>query len=119
MDYSKLSDFEINKAVAATLWPKCKTHNVGIQEPCVCVINDGGPVYSNYDPCNNPNHAWPIVTSKHIAVYPVSCMNQNLDYDMTGDWVASFSSSILSGADHKHKNPLRAAMIVYLMMEAA
>lgn len=109
MDYSKLSDFEINKAVAATLWPKCKTHNVGIQEPCVCVINNGGPVYSNYDPCNNPNHVWPIIN--HMIFSGGFFMRSTMDHE--------YARVIWKDAASTDKNPLRSAMIVYLMMEAA
>lgn len=97
-DYSKLSDFEINKLV-----------NESINR-----LNDDGSEYEKFfaaamtcelengifDPCNNPSDAWPIIESFKCA------FSSDTAYEpKTGTpW-------------YKCENRLRAAMIVYLMMQ--
>ena len=57
----------------------------------------------DFDPCNNPSDAWPIILENKITIEPIVCF---------GDlWQANIKH-------HKElcENPLRAAMIVYLMM---
>lgn len=73
-DYSKMSDFEINKAVA---------YHIGLRT--VEMAEDG-----EFKPCNNPSDAWPILKEY--------CIDINWDGDSDSE-------------------PLRDAMIVYLMMK--
>ena len=125
-DYSKLSDFEINSAV----------HNALMKEPYKIEFLGNDRIrwvsgstnvttekveYSKKslkDYCNNPADAWPLVVENDIALLP-SC---------GFDWVAisgltlnSHSSYIDERLDdclrHSDMNPLRAAMIVFLMMQ--
>lgn len=90
MDYSKLSDFEINKLVENIVRP-------GWQESDYRVPN-------SY--CSNPADAWPIIVSHRIGLNFVN-----------GAWRAQ---SMVRGYDEcVHDNPLRAAMLVYLQLQEA
>ncbi|EOA4211724.1 phage protein NinX family protein [Salmonella enterica subsp. enterica serovar Muenchen] len=112
MDYSKLSDFEINSAV----------HNALMDEPYDIEFLGGDKIrwvrgdtdvttgkveyqknrLKNY--CNNPEDAWPIIVENRIRVNPVLYSKW-----MAEDYLEEISST--------HDNPLRAAMIVFLMMQ--
>lgn len=103
MDYSKMSDFEINRAVGEA------SGEAKGSEPLLNLVirNSTG---RRYDPCNNPADAWPIIQNNGIS----------LTYDGV-DWMAE---CIMGNAPkyscdiHKHPGkPLRSAMIVYLMMQ--
>ena len=104
-DYSKMSDFEVNKAVAI---------NVGGYQGHVEHMKHGvkesdrdshGMFYFERDYCNNPSDAWPIINRERIGVYP----SEGPEFM---PWIAA--KNAISVTD---KNPLRAAMIVYLMMK--
>ncbi|MCP4321484.1 MAG: DUF2591 domain-containing protein [Alteromonadales bacterium] len=56
------------------------------------------------DYCNNPSDAWPIIVDNRITVAPYD--------DASQGWSATYDTSFFIDDD----NPLRAAMIVYLMM---
>lgn len=127
-DYSKLSDFEINSAV----------HNAKLSEPYSLVfmgddriawtkengdkiITDKVPYTKNgvHDYCNNPADAWPIIVGNLISVEP--------DYEFidpseeqvfaSGAWISEHYDGIGGLIQHVEINPLRAAMIVFLMMQ--
>lgn len=105
-DYSKFSDFEINKAV----FVKTQYYDEVIDKP----VRDGASVHwgdgcnwREFDPCNNPADAWQIIAENHIGIapYPSEAYAWSSRHGMASD---------LSAED---KNPLRAAMIVFLMMQ--
>ncbi|NYA42917.1 DUF2591 family protein [Serratia fonticola] len=103
-NYSELSDFEINQRVAKL------TGNYGSCEPAFnAVYRSSG---TQYDPINRPEQAWPIIAGCKIALYPPFDRECNkweahtVAMDGTSNGDSAFS-----------KNPLRAAMIVYLMMQ--
>ena len=109
-DYSKMSDFQVNKAVLASL---CAYVDVDIvQHPhhadgvSVGLYRACGDYYEWFDYCNNPSDAWPIILENNIWIQP----------DMIGDgfWHCMDCNDDIHAKD---KNPLRAAMIVYLMMK--
>ena len=114
MDYSKLSDYEINRRVLAL---KSELKPLGyddrVDKSSAGVVDING-YYHWYDFCNNPADAWPIIQENGISVVR--------DYD---EWVALAGVESRHGeADHfSHcyqkapDKPLRAAMIVYLMMQ--
>ena len=109
-NYEDMSDFDINKAVALI---------VG-----VTFNDDGAPVrfvecdigsYADFneiefDPCNNPSDAEPIIIENRIGTIPAPD---------NGLWKAAHRKV---GSDDtpyhftQDKNPLRAAMIVFLKM---
>ncbi|QGF22026.1 putative NinX protein [Erwinia phage Midgardsormr38] len=115
MDYSKLSDFEINGRVARA------TQKIGdfTQARGKTLIHDYEDVgefknicigWKEFDPCNNPADAWPIIQKSGIS----------LVYD-GDDWLALHFSrpSLTYPNDHrKHPDkPFRAALILWLMMQ--
>lgn len=108
VDYSKLSDAEINAAVAKRF-------------PDRFIFNDEGSPYSlepdsmaaysgsdfdqvEFDPCNNPADAWPIILKSRLYIDPIYIK----------DWCVT---SECDSYREIHANPLRAAMIVFLMMQ--
>lgn len=120
-DYSKMSDFEINSAV----------HNYNLSEPYSLsflggdriswvekngneIITDRVPYAKNgvHDYCNNPGDAWPIIVENFIAILPPE--NKR---DINAAWVAYDDEN--SEVGKMDPNPLRAAMICFLMMKDA
>ncbi|WP_193165671.1 phage protein NinX family protein, partial [Enterobacter hormaechei] len=59
--------------------------------------------------CNNPADAWPIITANKISIYAMS------EADKRGGWGAEAFHP--NDAYSFNDNPLRAAMIVFLMMQ--
>ena len=120
MDYSQLSDFEINKLVAYALGnadvgrpfdeisgTACRFtvfKNSGLNREGEIVMR---PMTVTKDFCNNPADAWPIIESNRISI-----RNR---YE--GDWKAENEWG--ESRFHVACNPLRAAMIVFLMMQDA
>ncbi len=118
MDYSKLSDFEINSAV----------HNAKLDQPYSLSFmgndriawkrNNGETIITDkigyskngvLDYCNNAADSWPIITENMIALKPVKLF-------VGGHrWFASMGDNDLT-EKFSDANPLRAAMICYLMM---
>lgn len=113
-DYSKMSDFEINKLVAIQLGMKPFCETTGWQgltsEPYVDVIVRGAGRMGAFNPCNNPSDTWPIILNNRIS------MVWDCAEDSSTEWwnaVAQFDECSIQ----YQSNPLRAAMIVYLMMK--
>ncbi|TCD25009.1 DUF2591 domain-containing protein [Lelliottia amnigena] len=112
MDYSKMSDFEVNKAVA----------EIAINGDWFLEPTDGSPYWHfnhgvqgkntvklpNY--CNNPADAWPIISGNLIALRPVE------KYVGGYRWFATKGEGDF-GAKCADENPLRAAMCLFLMMQ--
>lgn len=101
MDYSKLSDEEINWKVA---------FHIGLRTVEKAESGD-------FNPCNNPADAWAIISENRIAIIPDSA---------EGEWVAFNEFTLYEGdwmfaSDPTHhsngKNPLRCAMECFLMMQ--
>ena len=114
-DYSKMSDFEINKLVAIATGHK-QLGSIGWRG-----LKDGefnevmvrGPLkIGGFDPCNNPADAWPIIVANNIDV---------IQDNGQGCALATNSAIQMFLGDDVHisqdENPLRAAMIVFLMMQ--
>lgn len=119
MDYSLLSDFEINKLVA-------KATSTSVEETYQFVnggediadhmsgivlmrkISSNRKHWKLYDPCNNPADAWPIIDKYRISII-------NLGED---EWGARGVADCKSKRAI-HENSLRAAMIVFLMIQDA
>ena len=116
VDYSKLSDFEINKLVARAI-DGISVNDSTTAIDCYLSANNSNCVkwykvdfcdpseFELFNPCNNPSDAWPIILENKISIFPTSIDD--------GRWQAEHA---LTGA-FKDKNPLRAAMIVFLMMQ--
>lgn len=128
MDYSKMSDFEINKLVAVATGARV-TESVGFvntgenisghyQEPVLLrEVTNNRRHWKQYDPCNNAADAWPIIAENKISIMWMTEEKQ---------WCAWANGELQEGCwewkycpdDYSHDdNPLRAAMIVFLMMQ--
>ncbi|AKA61205.1 hypothetical protein [Pseudoalteromonas phage H103] len=106
MNYESMSDFEINKAVA---------NKLGLFVAAVAqdgIIVNGKSLSVDY--CNNPSDAWPIITDNKISIMnDESTWEASIDFD--GDLTLHGTDEILTKY-YDHENPLRATMIVFLMM---
>ncbi|HIH9462892.1 TPA: phage protein NinX family protein [Klebsiella variicola subsp. variicola] len=110
-DYSKMSDLEINKRVAELIGGFC-FYNDGTPYK---LEENSCPAYSGvdfdeieFDPCNNPADAWPIIIENHIAVVPYQ-------HTLPQAWPTSFG--LVSKFTTEDRKPLRAAMITFLKMQ--
>jgi hypothetical protein len=107
MNYESMSDFEINKAVAEIdeKFKSCIDAEFFMSdssEGAVDVVSQGVLICTvNY--CTDVNFAWSIMIENEIGINKLKCEPL---------WIAD------KGGDYvRNKNPLRAAMIVFLMMQ--
>ena len=116
-DYSQMSDQEINQEVTCILSPDAQKMALIGDGSC---FYDCGPDGNGFyeipvlDYCNNPADAWSIIMSNNIDIckdYDVCCDFCN-EYYPTDYWEASNCDN-----HSMDENPLRAAMIVFLMMQ--
>jgi hypothetical protein len=116
MNYESMSDFEINKLVAKTIPVmlnddqsppyKCKESSVMVND----IVNE-----FEFNPCNNPSDAWSIIIDNKISIMnDVNTWEASIDFD--GDLLIDGTDEVLTEC-YAHENPLRAAMIVFLMMQ--
>lgn len=99
-NYHEMTDHKINKEVEKLTGMYCED---------VC-----GNYVSTKDYCNNPSDAWPIIFDNKIAVAPYILGESSIDYkEFKGKW---FAMSLVDES-WNDLNPLRAAMIVFLMMK--
>lgn len=106
MDYSQLSDFEINKRVAQLHGGFALTLAVHDEPPSGKSFDPG-----RFDPCHNPADAWPIITENRIGIIPAPD---------AGKWKSAHREVGEDDTPYhftRSDNPLRAAMIVFLMMQ--
>jgi hypothetical protein len=101
-DYSDLTDYKVNVLVAEKLGYKTETHEKSVFVSARHTGDNVQNVVGIYDPCNNPGDAWPVIFDNLIGLTP----------SLSGDiWEADKHYS------YRDKNPLRAAMIVFLMIK--
>ncbi|OZS72132.1 recombinase [Providencia rettgeri] len=107
--YTELSDFEINLAVAHIVLGKDNYDWCPDKKEVYLAGIDGGDFlpHGYFDPCNNPTDAMPIIIENKIGLSPMYHSNKwtadCLDYDFIS----------------VNKNPLRAAMELFLLMKDA
>ncbi|EMS8795795.1 phage protein NinX family protein [Enterobacter ludwigii] len=127
MDYSQLSDFEINKRVAIALNIDMHFFISESEDSFDSEVlsSEMGPIWQTsadmvlqytpsngncFNPCNNPADAWPIIVGSKINIRfgaeGMACEAQFMQYGH-------------ESVECYHANPLRAAMIVFLMMQDA
>lgn len=99
MDYSKLNDHELNCKVALNFYDSDWVDKHWL-------IADMIPDY-----CNNPADAWPIIVANKIWIRELYGI-----WDCKGFPVAPHPYAQVQFSD---ANPLRAAMIVFLMIQEA
>lgn len=100
MDYSKLSDAEINWKVA---------FHIGLR---TVEKSESG----DFNPCNNPADAWPIISANRISVE----YDSEDKCDVPAEWVTAYAIDDLKVHVVAHQpcdKALRSAMIVFLMMQ--
>ena len=128
MNYETMSDFEVNRAVACRL----DGNDLDIfgrpmfASDCYFSVPSGSSVDWHqfgcdgsklFDPCNNPSDAWPIILEYQISIAKYEWLEK---WDAHGGGVCvDYDHCIISNSDcsYSNKNPLRAAMVVFLMMQ--
>ena len=106
MNYEEMSDFEVNSYVSMYIHGFSWIEFDDEMSSHVKCGNEGSPGFAIVevkDYCNNPSDAWPIIKSNHI----------NIGWAGDEEWFAR----TVHTAKVFDSNPLRAAMIVYLMMK--
>ena len=120
MNYEEMSDFEVNGYVSMHMhgfsWIEfvdgCASH-----VKCGNECSPGFAMIEVYDYCNNPSDAWPIITSNSIAIFETAVAGGDVRWVATTNLDKSWLGYGAEGFDCYHNNPLRAAMIVFLMMQ--
>lgn len=114
MDYSQLSDFEISEKVANAVWPELKVTNFAGQAVVWSTKIDN----KVFVPCESPIDAWKIIDKYRISLHYIS---KPLIGGGKSEVCIAYSFNGKGPGTHsfEHKNPLRAAMIVFLMMQDA
>ncbi|WP_395314049.1 phage protein NinX family protein [Enterobacter ludwigii] len=124
MDYTELSDFEINNLVAISLGAKVTdSYRAGEERETVyyslgsdefAIRRGFGNINDDFDPCQKPSDAWPIIADNRISImFDGTLPEHEGEYH---EWCDAISSCQNFGIQHQ-LNPLRAAMIVFLMMQ--
>ena len=101
MDYSQLSDRDIDALVLQEIYG-----NQAKDKDIMRAWLRGGFKYTT-----NPADAWPIIAENRIGIIPAP---------EAGEWKAAHREIGEDGTPHyftQNKNPLRAAMIVFLQMQ--
>ena len=107
-DYSKLSDFLINAAVGSA------TGYATASAPVLNIVirNSNG---RKCDPCNSWADAGPSSVASNISLHATS-FNEGWMAEFTGNDEDVNDGFEVDYFESRHQNPLRAAMIVFLMM---
>lgn len=110
MNYLEMSDFEINKAVADSTGYDGRTKRHRLSERAVFISDGVGGFIRDY--CNSWADAGPIIQGNEISM---------ISRRANGEWKAEIflgRKDIFDNyATFFDKNPLRAAMIIFLMMK--
>lgn len=113
MNYEEMSNSEINQAITALIfdceeWPLSECGKYFYH----CGVDGAGFFEKEVaDYCNNPSDAWPIIFSSRIMLNPY-CADELWKAEVP----CGFDGLFKEYATCYHRNPLRAAMIVFLMM---
>ncbi|MEM7874000.1 DUF2591 family protein [Morganella morganii] len=115
--YRDKSDFEINKEVVKLIKTKGGYSCVDYDEIVKVYVSQNTGIYKEFDPCNDPYDAMPIIMDNKITVM----------YDSIGNTWCAHAGSVMDdcGWDYKitpahyadSDNYYRAAMEVFLMMK--
>lgn len=107
IDYESMSDFQVNLKIVEFIHPhdyKVEDGEVLITDWVMECIYGTGEEYEEFNPCKYPEHAWSIIVENKISVLP---------------WKGDLWHSYSLNCKHRHadKNPLRAAMILFLITQ--
>ncbi|HHS9775878.1 TPA: phage protein NinX family protein [Raoultella ornithinolytica] len=113
MDYSKLSDFEINRLVFASKTGLSALSYPHSADNRSCGHKDINDIYHWFDFCNAPSDAWPIIIDNKLSLnnYGES-WEASFEHD---EPVGAFGTDECVTSGVEDKNPLRALMIAFLM----
>jgi hypothetical protein len=100
--YEEMTDFEINRKVAVRSGGYAGKVNDSETKVKESDKSTNGLFYTERDYCNDPSDAWPIIMGNKIDIQHRDGFNTT----------CARNCSNMSA----HKNPLRAAMIVFLMI---
>ena len=105
MHYEELSDFEINKAVAIALGHKCYYDNGSFTNGLMgsSVVVKGNGIIGSVNFVNSWADAGPIIERYRLYLDPI----------FISDWCVTTECDTYRAIN---KNPLRAAMIVFLII---
>lgn len=112
--YTEMSDLEINKHVFVA----AKIEHEDTDLHSNKVFYGDGANWIEFNPCNNPADAMPIIIDSRIGLHPADC----------GDWWVAVYEGLNQKSDirfevnryeSRSKNLLRACMEVYLIMKDA
>lgn len=120
MNYSEMSDFEINKAVAIALGHKCYYDNGSFTNGLMgsSVVVKGNGTIGSVNFVSSWADAGPIIEANKISIFSDSDEGSDTDKSPNDYWWSAISFD--TGCQHNaESNPLRAAMIVFLMMKEA
>lgn len=134
MNYEAMTDFEINCKVAEAHGYEVAVSTIAGKSvaslKCWCPdesSENGGFHYTASLPpyCNDPSDAWPIIVENWISLHSISSHDLSIgEYEFSGEWEATgvltdngFYYRESEGFCVQDENPLRAAMIVYLMIK--
>ncbi len=106
-NYDDMSDFEVNSKISSIVHTNCFHLGGNGNGVFVSKSTDRYDLVniknSNFDPCNNPSDAWPIIVNNKISI------------DFWGElWGADIQCDYEIAFEHEDRNPLRAAMICLL-----
>ncbi|MEX9843362.1 phage protein NinX family protein [Providencia rettgeri] len=107
--YTGLSDFEINKRVFVA----AKIEHEDTDLHSNKVFYGDGANWIEFNPCNNPADAMPIIIENNISLRAPT---------ITDRWKAEFIDEYGNYVGYRralNKNPLRAAMELFLLMKDA
>lgn len=142
MNYSLLSDQEINEMIISQqlnngiytddpqevsnrdyvrdgwCWGRGTETGLRNRDGSIFVTHQNG---YRLDYCHNASIAWEIIPKHLISLFPYYDFENEDEITLihSGLWVAEKVYSDGKTFIHKHTNPLRAAMIVFLMMQDA
>ena len=117
MNYQTMSDFEVNRAVANLRGGYAGNVHGSESKVKVSDTDSGGLFYMEVDYCNNPSDAWSIIMEYQISITKYEGLEE---WDAHGGGIGvDYDHCIISDSDcsYSNKNPLRAAMVVFLMMQ--
>ena len=127
LNYEEMSDFEINMRVACSIDGVRVDENGNPEYAIDCFLHSdngisvkwlrcGNDEFEFFNPCNNPSDAWSIIMEYQISITKYEGLEK---WDAHGGGICvDYDHCIVSDLDcsYSNKNPLRAAMIVFLMM---
>lgn len=108
--YSDKSDFEINLAVAHIVLGKDNYDWCPRAKLVKKYVSEDKGLFMDFDPCNNPADAMPIIIENGIGLLP---------YKISTPLAFDLKKGIGFGFLVENENIYRAAMEVFLMMKGA